>query len=102
MQIKHIREIAKHMNESQDIAMSQLLQAIQDGILKTQTVQQLVDNKILSLRQIKEASSNVVFNRGMRASFNKEGEQSLTDEDYFLKASTVFVHENDVTEWLNT
>lgn len=101
MEIRHIREIAERMDVPQDVAMARLIQAIRDDHLKAQTVQQLVDNKILSLRQIKEAGPNVVFNRGMQASFSKKGETPLADEDYFLRKSTVFVHENDAVKWLN-
>lgn len=89
------------MDGPQDVVMSRVLSAVRNDRLKTQTVQQLVDNKILSLRQIKEAGPNVVFSRGMRASFRKGSEQPLTDEEYFSRQSTFFVHENDVTEWLN-
>lgn len=97
MEIRHIVEIAKHI----DVDVRHLVRAIRTDSLKTQTVQQLIDNKILSLNQLKKAGPDVVFSRGIKSSFSKANERLFTNEDYFLRSSTFFIHTNDLNNWLN-
>ena len=97
---KHINDIVKTLStvKSLSVIKSFMAHSVVHGELESLTVQQIIDQKILSERQLR-ASAGVVVSRGMQVAGHSEKEKPLSEDAIFLRNNTFYISPEAYNNW---